>query len=214
MNPGSHSALLDKVPFKKKKAFIICFRHLSMIIQNLLLADMTCEILVPSRMMSDVKVNAARFKAGSAGQDSKVSQKACKYSKDDPSRCFVTSHTDWDRAIQAVSHPPRSAAEVCGFCIQPSKHILPVLSYDIGNSRMTLIMINHSIVSKISPSTMSHDFSWSLTLLLLKTISPFCLESSLSRGRFALKPIKFRCQCSSVAKASVSVRSGWGLYSI
>lgn len=113
-----------------------------------------------------------------------------------------------------MSHPPRSAAKVCGFCIQPSKHILPVLSYDIGNSRMTLIMINHSIVSKISPSTISHDFSWSFILLLLRTFSPFSLESSLSRSRFALKPIKFRCQCSSVAKASVSVRSGWGLYSI
>lgn len=69
--------------------------------------------------------------------------------------------------------------------------------------RMTLIMINHSIVSKISPSTISHDFSWSFILLLLRTFSPFSLESSLSRSRFALKPIKFKCQCSSVAKASV-----------
>ena len=54
---------------------------------------------VPSRMMSDVKLNAARLKAGSAGQDSKASQRACKYSKDDPGRCFVTSRTDWDRAL-------------------------------------------------------------------------------------------------------------------
>ena len=60
---------------------------------------MNCETLVTSRMMSDVKLYTARFKVRRAGQDSKDSQRVYKCSKDDPSRCSVTSHTDWDRAI-------------------------------------------------------------------------------------------------------------------
>ena len=67
-------------------------------------------------MMSDIKLNAARFKVRRAGQDSKESQRAHKYSKDDPNRCFVTIHTDWDRAVWAMSHPIRSAEVMCGFC--------------------------------------------------------------------------------------------------
>lgn len=122
---------------------------------------MNCETLIPSKMMSDIKLTSARFKVRRAGQDSKESQRAHKYSKDDPNRCFVTIHTHWDRAVWAVSHPTRSAEEMCGFCIQYSKQFTKVpyqscdIFADMGDTRMTLILINRNIVSKISYSDSS-----------------------------------------------------------